>query len=614
MALSVTDSSDVFYTDPSNKGGNVKLDVGVWDWDSQLSAGKMEDYKLIVESNVLTTPATFSSMTPTGGGSFYSTYHVEIPANNVQSSGGNEYWVILEHSGFDYTNPYNVPNQANTDPLAAFFRYDLKVGAAVPAWIKVIQPNGGESLMPGTTEEIKWTSSGVTGTVFIDYSKDNFVSDIHSISTGEANDGSYMWTVPCDASNNVRVRVSSTLSPTVNDTSDADFTIIGSGWADKWGDTGYEEGRGARCDSQGDIYISGTSVYVPTGRNYAFISKFDPCGQLLWSKKYGGNGLTQGYGCAVDSSGNVYATGNFYGTTDFDPDNPGGPAQITLVGGSSWDAFLDSFDKDGKFRWVRTWGGTYSDSGQGACVDASNNVYVSGFYSKLVDFKPGGGDPHQSNTDSFDCFVCSYDSTGAYRWARTWGSVNDDRAWGVAAGANNVYTVGYFAALTNFNESGPPSSYDIHGGNDIFLNTFDQSGVYQWTKTWGGPNDDGSTYGMGYQGVAANSAGDVYVASSFSGSNVNLNPDGSDLHSSHGALDSSLSKWNSSGTFQWARTWGGGMLDTCRGGHARLERRSLCRRLVLRNRRFQPVRRRHPHSQRLLGGLLHEQVLFRRCL
>ena len=144
MALSVTDSSDVYYIDPTTKGGNIKLDVGVWDWDSQLSAGKMEDYKLIVESTVLNSPATFSSMTPTGGGSFYSTYHVEIPADNVQSSGGNEYWVILEHKGFDYTNPYGIPNSANTDPLAAFFRYDLKVSSTQSTKpvcdIKVVTP------------------------------------------------------------------------------------------------------------------------------------------------------------------------------------------------------------------------------------------------------------------------------------------------------------------------------------------------------------------------------------------------------------------------------------------------------------------------------------------
>ena len=127
VALSVTDSSDVYYASPSDKGGKLKLDIGVWNWDSQLSAGRMEDYKLFIESSVLSTPAQFASMTPTGGGNCYSTYHVEIPANNIQGNNGNEYWVIVEQQGYDYTNDFGVGNLAGTDPLAAAFRYNLSV-------------------------------------------------------------------------------------------------------------------------------------------------------------------------------------------------------------------------------------------------------------------------------------------------------------------------------------------------------------------------------------------------------------------------------------------------------------------------------------------------------
>jgi len=52
---------------------------------------------------------------------------VEIPADNVQSPNGNEYWVIAEYEGFDYSNEVGVPNEAESDYLAAFFRYNLTV-------------------------------------------------------------------------------------------------------------------------------------------------------------------------------------------------------------------------------------------------------------------------------------------------------------------------------------------------------------------------------------------------------------------------------------------------------------------------------------------------------
>jgi len=557
-------NSTVYYAGPSENGGDLILDVNVWDWDAFVSAGVMEDYRILIESTVLTTPYEFdtSDMTPVGGNENYSTFHVEIPADSVQGLDGNEYWVIVEEKDADYKNDYGITNLAGDDPLAAFFRFDLDVGTEIPAWIQVTSPNGGEKWVPGIDQDITWTSSGVTGTVFIDYSDDNFVSDLHSIDTDVPNTGSYQWTIPCHPSDTFRVRVSSTDTPGINDVSDGDFAIVGTGWAEKWGDTGYEEGRGVAFDPDGNVYIEGTTVHVSTGRNWAFVAKFSPCGELLWSKSWGGNGLTQGYGVAVDSDGNCYCTGNFYGTTDFDPDDPGGPAQRTSVG--SWDAWLVSFDSTGDFRWVRTWGGTYSDSGQGVVIDDSGGLYIAGFFCRQVDFDPDGGDVHWSNADSFDPFVCKYDTTGDYKWAQTWGSPFDDRAFGVATGGSNVYVTGYFwGSDVNFDPDGS-HLLSSNGGEDVFLSAFDSSKDFQWAYNWGGTaggiqTDEGL-------GVAADDSGNVYATGYFRGYNVNFDPGGWDPHSSNiGGRDAYLSKFNAAGSFQWARTWGGSSMDAGEG-------------------------------------------------
>jgi hypothetical protein len=129
VAVSVSDNSTVFYASPSENGGDIIMDIGVMNWDSHVSTVPMEAYKIILESSVLTSNYAFSTtdMTPTGGGDNYSTYHVEIPADNVQAVEGNEIWVIVEQQGIDYTNTFGVTNLADTDPLAAFFRFDFKV-------------------------------------------------------------------------------------------------------------------------------------------------------------------------------------------------------------------------------------------------------------------------------------------------------------------------------------------------------------------------------------------------------------------------------------------------------------------------------------------------------
>lgn len=52
----------------------------------------------------------------------------------------------------------------------------------------------------------------------------------------------------------------------------------------------------------------------------------------LWSKRFGSTGSDQGFGVAVDSSGNVLATGFFEGTVNF------GGGNLTSAG--SGDIFL----------------------------------------------------------------------------------------------------------------------------------------------------------------------------------------------------------------------------------------------------------------------------------
>jgi len=129
VACDVADSSDVWYISNSQNGGMLNLDISLWDWDSVIEDGTMSDYKIFLESTVLADPYEFATadMTPVAGDENYSTYHVELAADAVSGTEGNEYWIIVEQQGFDYTNDFNVPNNADTDPLTAFFRYDLDV-------------------------------------------------------------------------------------------------------------------------------------------------------------------------------------------------------------------------------------------------------------------------------------------------------------------------------------------------------------------------------------------------------------------------------------------------------------------------------------------------------
>ncbi len=150
VACRAEDSSTVYYIDPSTKGGSIILDISLWDWDSTISAGVMEDFTIFLESTVLSGVYEFDAadMTPVGGNEDYSTYHVEIPADNITGSEGQEYWIIVECPDEDYSNEYGVMNDAWDDPLAGFFRYDLDVITQMEGPVCDIQLDPNNPSMP----------------------------------------------------------------------------------------------------------------------------------------------------------------------------------------------------------------------------------------------------------------------------------------------------------------------------------------------------------------------------------------------------------------------------------------------------------------------------------
>lgn len=94
------------------------------------------------------------------------------------------------------------------------------------ATLSVVSPNGGESLVAGTTTEITWTSD-VTGNVRITLLKSDLQMLV--IAAGTPNDGTQTWSIPETflSGSDYKVKVASCLDPTVFDQSDDFFTING---------------------------------------------------------------------------------------------------------------------------------------------------------------------------------------------------------------------------------------------------------------------------------------------------------------------------------------------------------------------------------------------------
>ena len=91
-----------------------------------------------------------------------------------------------------------------------------------------------------------------------------------------------------------------------------------------------------------------------------------------WAKGIGSLGGDEGNEIAVDNSGNVYTTGYFNGTADFDP----GPNTFNLITSDS-DIFVSKLNASGNFVWAKRFGNSNQDIGNSVTTDLSGNVIKS---------------------------------------------------------------------------------------------------------------------------------------------------------------------------------------------------------------------------------------------
>ena len=104
---------------------------------------------------------------------------------------------------------------------------------------------------------------------------------------------------------------------------------------------------------------------------------------------FGGTQHDSVRGIAVDSSGNVYTTGRFRETVDFDPG--AGTANLTSNGGDS-DIFVSKLDSSGNYVWAKNFGTeSCCEVGHEIAVDSSGNVYTVGAFHGTTYFDPGAG-------------------------------------------------------------------------------------------------------------------------------------------------------------------------------------------------------------------------------
>lgn len=216
----------------------------------------------------------------------------------------------------------------------------------------------------------------------------------------------------------------------------------------------------------------GAATYNVVSEGYSDINiqKLDINGDFVWGKAFGGPYLDYSHGITVDASGNVYTTGIFFETVDFDA----GDGVYELTSQGERDVFVQKLSTNGDFLWTISFGGVSGDTGHSIIADAAGNVYTSGTYYYTVDFDPGDGIynltalPHVPNA-----FIQKLDTHGEFQWTTTFNGSSSSFSVAVDP-SGGVYTTGNFSGTVDFD---PPTGDNTVSASTVFDSYISKVGV-----------------------------------------------------------------------------------------------------------------------------------------
>ncbi|MEO6808715.1 MAG: VCBS repeat-containing protein, partial [Isosphaeraceae bacterium] len=229
-----------------------------------------------------------------------------------------------------------------------------------------------------------------------------------------------------------------------------------------------------------------TNKTAATSRDI-FIAKYSPAGGLIWVDQVGGTGDDDGFGISLDGTGNVWVTGSFIGTVDFDP----GPGTANLNSGAGFAPFVLRLNNNGGFSGVV--GSTTPNFGRNQALAIANdnqgNAYITGEIGANGVF----GGTTLTPTGNTDVFVAKVTPTGsnlAFTWTKSFPSAGGapiSQGNSIATDTQgNVYVSGMFAGTVNF-----PTPLTSAGNQDIFVAKLSQAtGTTVTAQRFGGAQYD----------------------------------------------------------------------------------------------------------------------------
>ena len=195
-------------------------------------------------------------------------------------------------------------------------------------------------------------------------------------------------------------------------------------WAKQLGGANYSIGSNLTIDNLDNIYGIGYFIDTldadPSANVFNLISngltdvclfKLDNGGNLIWAKSWGSTGSDEGMGIVIDSVNNIYTTGAFNDTVDFDP----GTSIYNLTSTGGVNTFISKLDSAGNFIWANQIKGS-NNIGLSIKLDAHEKIYVAGEFGGTCDFDPSNNLYNLTSAGMGDAYIFKWSQpiTGLY--------------------------------------------------------------------------------------------------------------------------------------------------------------------------------------------------------
>jgi hypothetical protein len=249
----------------------------------------------------------------------------------------------------------------------------------------------------------------------------------------------------------------------------------------------------------------------------------------------------------ADSKGNVYLTG-FYSSASI----PFGTITLSNSSPGKLELYVVKMNSFGSVIWAKSFGGAKDELINDMCVDAYDNVYVTGQFNSPV-LALGGFSLQALDPDDWrhDIFVARLDPNGNVTNAFSAGGTGHDQGWGIAASTSGIYITGSFASATvALGSYSFTNSFD-DGTSDYFIAKYDLAGNCLWAYSGGYAMNDGG------EGIECDVSGNVYVSVGF----ANMISFGSQNFVTVGMHDYAIVKYDANGQVLWVNHYGGDEWD-----------------------------------------------------